>query len=54
MLIKKGVAASLGIAIGKAYILKEDNILIEQKAIAPDKMKAEVKRFKEALEKSPS
>lgn len=52
MLIKKGVAASLGIAIGKAYILKEDNILIEQKAIAPDKIKAEVKRFKEALEKT--
>ncbi|MCX5793452.1 MAG: phosphoenolpyruvate--protein phosphotransferase [Elusimicrobia bacterium] len=52
MLIKKGVAASLGIAIGKAYILKEENILIEQKTIAPEKIKAEVKRFKEALEKT--
>ena len=27
MLIKKGVAASLGIAIGKAHIVKEENIL---------------------------
>ena len=52
MLIKKGVAASLGIAIGKAYILMEENILIEQKTIAPEKIKAEVKRFKEALEKT--
>ena len=52
MLIKKGVAASLGIAIGKAHIVKEDNILIEQKEIPPEKLKAEVKRFKEALEKT--
>lgn len=52
MLIKKGVAASLGIAIGKAHILKEDNILVEQKVIAPENLKAEVKRFKDALEKT--
>jgi len=52
MLIKKGVAASLGIAIGKAYILKEENILIEQKAVPPEKLKAEVKRFKDALERT--
>lgn len=52
MLIKKGVAASLGIAIGKAYILKEENILIEQKTIPPEKLKAEVKRFKDALDKT--
>jgi len=52
MLIKKGVPASLGIAIGKAHIVKEENILIEQKEIAPEKLKAEVKRFKEALDKT--
>ena len=52
MLIKKGIAASLGIAIGRAHIVKEDNILIEQKEIPPEKIKAEVKRFKEALEKT--
>ena len=52
MLIKKGVPASLGIAIGKAHIVKEENILIEQKEIPPEKIKAEVKRFKEALEKT--
>ncbi|HAF96011.1 MAG TPA: phosphoenolpyruvate--protein phosphotransferase [Elusimicrobia bacterium] len=52
MLIKKGIAASLGIVIGKAHILKEENILIEQKEIAPEKIKAEIKRFKDALEKT--
>ncbi|OGS12625.1 MAG: phosphoenolpyruvate--protein phosphotransferase [Elusimicrobia bacterium RIFOXYA2_FULL_58_8] len=50
--MKKGVAASLGIVIGKAYILKEENILIEQKVVAPEKIKAELKRFKDALEKT--
>lgn len=52
MLIKKGIPASLGIAIGKAHILKEENILIEQKDIPKDKLKAEVKRFKDALDKT--
>lgn len=52
MLIKKGIAASLGIVIGRAHILKEENILIEQKEIAPEKIKAEIKRFKDALEKT--
>ncbi|OGR50161.1 MAG: phosphoenolpyruvate--protein phosphotransferase [Elusimicrobia bacterium GWA2_51_34] len=50
--MKKGIAASLGIVIGKAHILKEENILIEQKEIAPEKIKAEIKRFKDALEKT--
>jgi len=50
MLIKKGIAASLGIAIGKVHIVKEENILIEQKEIPKDKVKAEIKRFKEALD----
>ena len=27
MIIKKGIAANIGIAIGKTYLLKEDNIL---------------------------
>ena len=52
MLIKKGVPASLGIAIGKAHIVKEENILIEQKEIEPEKLKAEVKRFKDAIDKT--
>jgi len=52
MLIKKGIPASLGIAIGKAHILKEENILIEQRDIPKDKLKAEVKRFKDALDKT--
>ncbi len=52
MIIKKGVAASIGIAIGKAHIIKEDNILIKQKEIPKEKIKAEVKRFKDALDKT--
>ena len=52
MLIKKGIAASLGIAIGKAHIIKEENILIEQKEIPVAKLKTEIKRFKDALEKT--
>ena len=52
MIIKKGIAASIGIAIGKAYIMKEDNILVKQKSIPKDKIKSEVKRFKDALEKT--
>lgn len=52
MIIKKGVAASIGIAIGKAHIIKEDNILIKQKEIPKEKIKAEVKRFNDALEKT--
>ncbi|MBU2575337.1 MAG: phosphoenolpyruvate--protein phosphotransferase [Elusimicrobia bacterium] len=52
MLIKKGIPASLGIAIGKAHILKEENILIEQKEIPKEKLKSEIKRFKEALDKT--
>lgn len=52
MLIKKGVAASLGIAIGKAYLMAEDNILVEQKEVPKDKVKQEVKRFKDALDKT--
>ena len=50
MLIKKGIAASLGIAIGKVHIVKEENILIEQKEIPRDKLKAEIKRFKDGLD----
>ena len=52
MLIKKGIAASLGIAIGKVHIVKEENILIEQKEVPKDKLKAEIKRFREALDKT--
>lgn len=52
MLIKKGIAASLGIAIGKVHIVKEENILIEQKDIPKEKLKTEIKRFKDALEKT--
>ncbi|MEW6042271.1 MAG: phosphoenolpyruvate-utilizing N-terminal domain-containing protein, partial [Elusimicrobiota bacterium] len=52
MMIKKGIPGSLGIAIGKAYILKEENILIEQKQIPEEEVRTEVKKFKHAIEKT--
>ena len=52
MLIKKGIAASLGIAIGKAHVVKEENILIDRKSIPASEVRAEVQRFKDALEKT--
>ncbi|MBI4655618.1 MAG: phosphoenolpyruvate--protein phosphotransferase [Elusimicrobia bacterium] len=50
MIIKKGVPASLGIAIGKAYVLKEESIIIEPVQIPEEKLKQEIKRFRDALE----
>lgn len=52
MIIKKGIAASLGISIGKAYVVKEDNILIEKKVLTAAEAKLEVQRFKNAIEKT--
>lgn len=52
MIIKKGIAANIGIAIGKAYLIKEEDILIERTQIPKDKVKQEVKRFKDALLKT--
>jgi len=52
MIIKKGIPANIGIAIGKAYLLKEENILVEKNIITKDKVKLEVKKFKDAISKT--
>jgi len=49
MIIIKGVPASPGIAIGKAYVFEENDLVVEKRPIARDKVKAEVKRFKDAV-----
>ncbi|MEW5951113.1 MAG: phosphoenolpyruvate--protein phosphotransferase [Elusimicrobiota bacterium] len=52
MIIKKGIGANIGIAIGKAYLIKEDSVLIERTELPKDKIKGEIKRFKEAIVKT--
>lgn len=48
MIVIKGVAASPGIAIGKAYLLEDEEIVVKRIEIPPGKIRAEVKRFKDA------
>ncbi len=52
MIIKKGIGANIGIAIGKAYLVKEDSVLIEKLDLPKDRIKPEIKRFKEAIAKT--
>ncbi|MBI3565039.1 MAG: phosphoenolpyruvate--protein phosphotransferase [Elusimicrobia bacterium] len=48
MIVIKGIAASPGIAIGKAYVVEDDDIVVERVEISRDKIKDEVARFKAA------
>ncbi|MGM0602470.1 MAG: phosphoenolpyruvate--protein phosphotransferase [Bacillota bacterium] len=48
----KGIAASPGIAIGKALIKKEKNVEISQKKISEDKVNEEVEKLHRAIEKA--
>lgn len=52
MIIKKGIGANIGIAIGRAYLIKEDSVLIERIELPKEKLKTEVKRFKDAISKT--
>ena len=47
-----GILASPGIAFGKALLLKEDEIVINQGKISADQIDAEISRFLEARTKS--
>ena len=47
-----GILASPGIAFGKALLLKEDEIVINQKKIADDQVESEVARFLEGRSKA--
>ncbi|MBI5622483.1 MAG: phosphoenolpyruvate--protein phosphotransferase [Elusimicrobia bacterium] len=49
MIVIKGVPASPGISIGKAYVLEDEEIVISRVEIPADRLRAEVKRFKAAL-----
>ena len=50
MIIIKGVAASPGIAIGKAFVLENEEIVINRVEVPKDATRREVKRFKAALD----
>ncbi len=48
----KGIPASPGIAIGKAYLFKREKVEIVKKEIPPELVNKEVKRFHESLMKA--
>ena len=48
----KGIAASPGIEIGKAYVLKEQKVTINRENIADNMVEKEIKRLEEAIAKS--
>src|SRR3989338_3990456 len=48
MVVIKGIAASPGISIGKAYVLEDDEIVVNRIELPRELLRAEVKRFKSA------
>jgi phosphotransferase system enzyme I (PtsI) len=48
MIVIKGIAASPGIAIGKAYVVEDEDIVVERIEIPRDRIRDEVARFKYA------
>lgn len=48
MIVIKGIAASPGIAIGRAYVVEDEDIVVERVEIPRDRVKDEVRRFKQA------
>jgi phosphotransferase system enzyme I (PtsI) len=48
MIVIKGIAASPGIAIGKAYVVEDEDIVVERVEIGRDMIREEVARFKAA------
>ena len=48
MIVIKGIAASPGISIGKAYVLEDEEIVVNRIELPRELLRAEVKRFKAA------
>ena len=52
-IILRGISASPGICIGKAYLVDKEGVdIIEKYTIARGKLRGEVKRFKAAVKKA--
>lgn len=52
MIVIKGVAASPGIAMGKAHVLQDEEIVVSRVSVPKDKVKHEVRRFRQAMEET--
>ena len=52
MIIKRGIGVNIGIAIARAYIMRDDNVVIEKKILPKEKIKEEIARYKNALSKT--
>lgn len=48
----RGIAASPGIEIGKAYVLKENRVIIDKSGISEEKVEEQEKRLEEAVDLS--
>jgi phosphotransferase system enzyme I (PtsI) len=49
----QGIAGSPGIAIGKAYLVEHEAVeVVEKRSVPPGQIRAEVKRFKEAVKRA--
>ncbi len=49
----QGIAGSPGIAIGKAYLVEQEAVeVVEKRFVPPEHIRAEVKRFKEAVKRA--
>ncbi len=49
----QGIGGSPGIAIGKAYLVQQEDVdVVEKRFVLPEHIPAEVKRFKEAVKKA--
>jgi phosphotransferase system enzyme I (PtsI) len=46
LIVIKGIAASPGIAIGKAYVVEDEDIVVERVELSREKIREEVLRFK--------
>ncbi|MEF3280288.1 MAG: phosphoenolpyruvate--protein phosphotransferase [Elusimicrobiota bacterium] len=52
MIIKRGIGVNIGIAMGKVYLAREENIVVEKKFIPKEKIKDEINRYKIAIAKT--
>lgn len=48
MIVIKGIAASPGISIGKAYVVEDEDIVVERVEVPRERVQEEVRRFKQA------
>lgn len=51
-IILNGIAASAGVAVGKVFLLEEDDFSFVKVEIMPDKVESEILRFEKAIEKT--